>query len=311
MLLPPESALRSVISAYALVRADFGAELGERRLVLPNAEFFPDAFRKDAPSTAALVRRLQAHAGMLDIPLRTRVLGSSAEADCRATGGSCGSCGPTWLDSESQSGLVDTGDEWQLTLSRDQLSHPVALVTHLCRVLATIFLVETERDPAHRQLEPPLLVDLLAVGLGFGALLLEGAYVYSKSCGGPSVAKLTHLDVGELAVAVALFAAQDPKVLRKARGALGTTQREALAEAEDWLSGNRELAARLVAAPELLTAGAFALNEPRKAWFSWLGRKRDGTPDALPLRAAPSRSKPLPIDDGLKELVEAALSERG
>jgi hypothetical protein len=310
MLLLSESATRSVISAYAVVSVEFGNELGPRKLVLPNGDFFPDVFRGDGASARALVRRMLTHAGMLDIPIRTQVLGEDSPSNCSTTGGGgCGTgCGASGLATETETGLVDLGEEWELTLSQEDLRHPVALTTRLARVLGTVFLVETQRKNAPRELEPAVLVDLLAVRLGFGALLLEGAYVYSKSCGGPNVAKLTRLDVGELALSVALFAANDSRALRQARRYLGTTQRAALAEARDWLSGNGELVEKLAKAPELLIAGVFDVGAPRSSWLSWFERT---STKPTPPRALAKSNPRAPIDDGLAELVEETLAERG
>jgi hypothetical protein len=65
--------------------------------------------------------------------------------------------------------------------------------------------------------------------------------VYSKSCGGPSVAKLTKLDLGELAPAFVVFARQGEHPLRAALRGLGTTQRAVLLEADAFLDGEAEL----------------------------------------------------------------------
>jgi hypothetical protein len=149
----------------------------------------------------------------------------------------------------------------------------------------------------------------LGVALGFGVLLMEGAYVYSKSCGGPNVAKLTALDLPDLALCTALFSAKQPKALRAARKTSSTTQAATLDEAIAWLSGNRDLAARVHDAPELVQGGAFELSPPRAGLFAWFG---GGTSTAQPqfepspslTAGTPSAARKPPPDDGLKEIVE-------
>jgi hypothetical protein len=307
MLLPEADAARSLIAAYASVRVEFQQDLGERKLVLANGDFFPDAFHHDQQSAEALVRRMRLHAGMLDIPLRTQVsLGTAAPAS------SCGvGCAAPAAGSDLPR-LVDRGEEWELSLTADELRHPVGLTTLVARALALVFLVETRREDSRLRIPDEVLVDLLAVGLGFGALLMEGAYVYSKSCGGPNVAKLTALGLPELGLTTALFCAKQPKALRAAKNAASTTQAATLDAAIDWLAGNRDLAARVHDAPELVQGGAFELGAPRSSLFSWFGSRAQPAAELEPLALAPApkRTASPPPDDGLKELVEEVLGSR-
>lgn len=308
MLLPQTAAARSLVAAYATVRATFREDLGSRTLVLPNGSFFPDTFRGDAASAETLVRRMQAHAGMLDIPVRTRIAGSAA-----AAGTGCGvGCAPAKSGPDSPR-LVDTGDDWELTLAREELGHPVALTTLVARSLAVVFLQETLRQDRPVPVPTDVLVDLLGVNLGFGALLMEGAYVYSKSCGGPSVVTLTTLGLPELALSTALFCATQPKALRAAKRSASTTQAAAFGEASAWLLGNRELALQVEQAPELIQGGAFELSPPKAGWFSWLESKPaepEFPPPAGLLAAKPPRTRKPPPDDGIEELVKEVLGSR-
>lgn len=74
----PEPVVRAIVQRYARLIQRLGPELGERPLVLPTEKFFPDTFQGDAKSLRRLVKRMQAHAGMSDIPL-TPVLIDGAE----------------------------------------------------------------------------------------------------------------------------------------------------------------------------------------------------------------------------------------
>src|SRR5439155_99449 len=77
--------------------------------------------------------------------------------------------------------------------------------------------------------------------LGFGALLLEGAYISSKGCGGPQVACVTAAPLGELALVCALFTEVGAHSARRVLGALGTTQRAVFSEAHGWAKSNPAL----------------------------------------------------------------------
>src|SRR5688572_30321655 len=97
MELPDLAGRGEVVRRYAHLLHHFGKELGRRPLVLQNAQFFPDVFAPDEPSLVRLVRRLQVHAGMSDIPIAVRLLssseGMSSEGALAAAGGNCKTTG--------------------------------------------------------------------------------------------------------------------------------------------------------------------------------------------------------------------------
>ena len=74
MDLPAPDACTELVRRYARLLTHFGAELGERPMVLPTSEFFPDRFRGDEASLQRLVQRLALHAGMSDIPIQARLV---------------------------------------------------------------------------------------------------------------------------------------------------------------------------------------------------------------------------------------------
>ncbi len=272
MQLPPPQVTRAVIQRYARIVERYDAELGTRPLVLPNGSFFPDRFERDELSLAKLVNRMQEHAGMGDIPITAHVVPRGAEQTVLSSCGS-GTCG---LPSTAGSGvprLVEEDGRWRLQVPEAELGHPVALTTNIARSLAFVFLVETQED--EEILEPPVDVtaDLVAVALGFGALMMQGAYIYAKSCGGPSIASVTKISVGELAVAFALFAARGNHSLRSTMRALEATQRAVLDDANALVQSNRALVSRLDHEPGSVAAGKFELDDAR-SWLSRLfGRK--------------------------------------
>jgi hypothetical protein len=281
MELPDLARRAELVRRYAHLLEHFGAELGDRPMVRQNGDFFPDPFHGDGESLTRLVRRLQSHAGLADVPIEVRL--SSVDADdSEGSGGSCGTgscgsgaCAPTKVGSTgAKARLEERPSGWVLNVFDAELHHPVALTCTLARALAHVFLAETQSGAAPVEAPFDLSVDLTAVALGLGTLVLEGSYIYSKSCGGPSVSQLTTLPVGELAVACALFIAVGGHSGRRALTELGTTQRVLLSEANDWAASNPSILRQLVDEPGLLAVRAPELTDTR----SWLLRLFDRKP---------------------------------
>jgi hypothetical protein len=276
MELPPLPVLSAVTQRYARLLARFGDEFGERPLVLPTSKFFPDKFTPDAPSLARLVSRMQRHAGIDDIPITAVLVGGDEPAP---KGGGCGSgaCSTIHGTDAEVERLVDRGDGWQLNMPAAELGHPVVLTTQVARTLGLVFLLETRNEDEPLDAPPEVTAELAAVALGFGALLLEGSYIYAKSCGGPTVARATALGVGELGFALALFAAVRGLPLRGALAEVGTTQRALLDEARSLVDSNASLVQGLKQHPERVARGDFALTEARPWLVRVLGKRSTAT----------------------------------
>lgn len=285
MELPDLGGRAELVRRYAHLLQHFGSEIGTRPLVRQNGEFFPDRFEKDEASLARLVRRLQTHAGLDDIPLQVR-LSSLDDAPVEASGGSCntsassscgsGGCAPAAVPQGAAAARlveekVGSQSGWVLNVFDAELHHPVALTCKLAQALASLFLAETQSATAPVEAPLEVSLDLACVALGLGNLVLEGSYVYAKSCGGPSVTQLTALNVGELAVACSLFIAVGGHSGRRALAELGTTQRALLAEANDWAASNPRIIEQLATDPGQLATNAPKLGEARP----WLLRLFD------------------------------------
>jgi len=321
MELPNNEVRRGLVSAYAHVLSQvevLSADSGSRPLVLPNGEYFPDVFTGDEASVQRLLDRLLEHAGLADMAIAARFWGE-AEASCGT--GVCGSCAPAQAEPDSVERLVDAGDSWQINILPTEVGQPVALSSALCRAVALAVLREADAPP--QQLPLDLAVDLTAVALGYGVLLLEGSHIYRKSCGGPSVARTTALGPTEVAMVLALSAAVGGQSRRKVSKHLSPTQQEAFAEASAWADSNPALVQALRADPERVAAGHFALAEPASWLGRWLGNKLKRAPtldsaatiedlEAALLAAKLPRASQKPADPQLEEirrLVDEALSE--
>ncbi|MEZ4225131.1 MAG: hypothetical protein R3B13_29535 [Polyangiaceae bacterium] len=159
--------------------------------------------------------------------------------------------------------------------------------------------------------------------LGFGALLLAGSYIYSKSCGGPSVAKVTALGPSELGFCVALFLASSKKPFKPVLRELDTTQKAALTQAKEVTDSNGNLMTSLAEAPSRLADGEFKLESASPWLLRALGatkKKKERTLDEMSveeMEAMLSMSAPKPKakkqrsreDDELGALVAESLRE--
>jgi hypothetical protein len=314
MELPDKAGLAAIVERYARLLERVGSEAGERALVLPNADFFPDRFTPDEASVATLVDRMMAHAGLADIPLTTRVV---AEDGPEAPHSGCSSgCAVPGAVAGSQPRLTESGDAWTLHVPATEVAHSVVLTTMIARALAHVFLVETLPGGVPPEAPAELTADYAAVLLGFGPILLEGAYIYSKGCGGPSVAQVTRASLPELAVLSALFVEIGGHPARRALRELGTTQAALFAEAHEWAKSNGPLVARLRTDPGSVAARDYTLSDS-KPWLLRLFGKKAPPPDsaALPdFAVAPTaaqRAKPRdPAHDELRALVDEALGAR-
>jgi hypothetical protein len=273
MDLPDDRTLRELVQRYASVVERFGADIGQRPMVLPNGQFFPDQFTGDLASVQRLLRRMQQHAGLSDIPIQLGVIDPDANAAEACGTGACGSCAAPNVSPEiAAARLVDLGDGWRINIAPGEAQSPVALTAALARALGHVFLLE--ETSAERPIEEPLevTVELTTVALGLGTLLLAGSHVYQKSCGGPNVSCLTALGVAELSIAFAMFAKHAGQSVRRASRELGATQQEQLSEAETWMLSNPRVSQLLATDPLRLTLGDFELSAPK----SWVARLFSG-----------------------------------
>lgn len=275
MQLPPLQVSRAVMQRYSRLLSRYRDELGERPLILPNGDFFPDEFVGDSDSVALLAERMQFHAGLHDIPITCRVVTPGTDEAMPSKCGS-GGCGVPLTAGSGIERLVDQGDSWLLQVPMPELRHPVALTTNLARSLAFVFMVETQKEG--EVLEPPVDIsaDLVGVALGFGPLLLQGSYIYAKSCGGPQIASVTKIGVSELSIAVALFAHLGGHKLGPALKEIDLTQRTLLADADRLMGLNRNIVMKIKASPKEMARADFRLQETGsfvRELFSKLSKK--------------------------------------
>jgi hypothetical protein len=231
MELPSDSAIAAVVRSYGRVIARQPGALKARPMVLPNGTFFPDTYTGDEGSLERLVKRMQQHAGLDHLGIETAIAekaGCSCESGGCGGGGCGGGCDNCTCDEEQKKvpRLVRTEGGFRINVIDQELDTPEILAVQIARSLGAAWVLGKDHDTV-----PAGLGDLAAVGLGFGALLLEGSYVYRKGCHGASVARFTELGCPELAIAFSLFVAMGRHPERRARGALGTTQRAVFADA--------------------------------------------------------------------------------
>lgn len=284
-MLPEPEALRPVTRSYAAVVARLRLTPGEQPVILPTGEWFPDRFSGDLESVERLLCRMQGYAGLEETEIELRFAGDDAEAAACAPGKSSSSCGTGCgapKTSGEGAGIERTSSGFVVHLPPGLVAHSIGLTSTLARLLGGIRLVESgaERTEA-------VDAELAAVALGFGVLLLEGSYLYSKSCGGPSVSQLTVLGCGELAWAFSLFLASEGHAPGSAKAELSVTQRASLDEALALARSNKKLVERLKSQPAKLAENHFELS-PARSWLAGLlglGASKPKDPEAAALEA--------------------------
>jgi hypothetical protein len=311
MDLPPEESLRWLVSHYAGLHARHGAAIGTPDLVQPTGDYFPDAFSATPEGVARLVSRVLEYAPVREgLDVRLRFVETAADAGgcacgkggrgcggggakggscgakggCADAGGGCG-CGKGGCDDEPRDRVIEGDGAYLLELPVDAVSSPVALTTTLARSAGTIVLAEAGEEVTAA--ERGGMSELAAIASGLGVLLLSGAHIYKKSCGGPRVSRHTHLALEEAAVGLALFAALHGMKPSFVRAHLETTQREAFGDAMDWVESNPAIAMQLRARPEVLEAGMFRC-ETTKGFFGKMLARRAALQEEQAFLVAPS-----------------------
>lgn len=310
-----DASLRSIVAHLAHLRAAYGEVLDDPDLVEPNGEYFPDDFAVDTEGVKRLLARMMTYAPLsADLDVELGVV--EPEGDTQGGGGGCGSgaCGPGEAKAKGQKVLrpaVETDEGYVAVLHASDAGDPTVLTTSLARSIGRIVLFEADEDVDPRDEGP--LSELTAISCGLGVLLLNGASVYKKGCGGMRRHQATFLSVEEVALALALFVRTTDKRPGTVRKHLEVTQREAFDDALAWVDGQPKLVKTLTEDPETLEDGVFVLEEKKGLLGKLLAKKRDDDVDLdAPIskpRATPRSEEELRRIAETKALVEEALQE--
>lgn len=309
MDLPPDDALKALLARFARLLAAHGDAFVDAELLEPSGKHFPDEFSLDAPSIVRLLRRMIGYAPLDEqLPVDVEFLEPDA-----SPGGGCGSgaCGTGARAATTDDGIVDMGDRYRVKVDVATVGHPVLLTASLARSVGALVLAEAdERVPSG---EAGARAELAAVASGFGLLLLNGAAVYVKSCGGVRMHQATHLPVEDLGVLVALFLKARGLKPSAARPHLETTQREALDAALRWADSNERLMRTLREQPALLEDGVFEM-EPVRGLLGRVMARRRVASEAAAFTAPVTRRPPRTEAEQrriaeMQALVDEALAE--
>ena len=305
-----DDAVRSIIAHLAHLRAEYGEVLESPDLVEPNGDYFPDEFKVEPAAIDRLMRRMMTYAP-LAADLDVQVVYTEPEAE--GGGGGCGSgaCGPgDAAKVVAKGGVLETEDGYAVVLDPSDVGQPKLLTASLARSMGRLVLFEADEEVDPRV--EGALSELTAVACGLGVILLNGACVYKKGCGGMRRHQGTFLGVEELALACALFVRVTDRKPGMVRRHLEVTQKEAFDLALDWVDGQPKLVRALTNDPASLADGIFSLEEKKGLLSRFLTRKRDDDmPDALPGSVKPkerSEEERRRIAE-TKALVEEALQE--
>ena len=305
-----EDRIRAIVAHLATLRAEYGDAFANPDLVEPNGEYFPDEFKLDPESIDTLLHRMLAYAPIsdeLDIGL------GFIQPDGEVQGGGCGSgaCGTGGLKEIARGGAVETEDGYAALVHVSDVGDPTILTTSLARSIGRIVMFEAN---AEAQNEGPVS-ELTAIAAGFGVLMLNGACVYKKGCGGMKRHQATHLDIEEIALATALFVRATGKKPSTVRKHLEITQKETFDAALSWVDGQPTLVEALTDRPETLSDGVFAFEAPKgflaRLFTNKAGKSRLGEDDLATMKP---KARVLSDDERrriaeAKALVDEAFSE--
>jgi hypothetical protein len=275
-----DAAIRALACRYAAIVDELDLEVGEPLLVLPTAEFFPDRFTGDEASVARLAARIQGYAGLEDVRVDTRLSGTPA---AKSDGGSCGTggcgsnacaTGPETEAAPTRLARVEGG--YVLNVPGAELGHSIVLTARLATAFGAIALSEKRDDGDLGEVGD---AELAATALGFGVLLLEASYIYSKSCGGPNVQCATSVGLDELSILFALTAAREGHSVRDALAELGTTQRALVKSAWAVVDESPGLVEMLKKSPLRAARGDFRLRDGTSIFSRLFKRPRKKTED--------------------------------
>lgn len=313
-----EGRIRAVVAHLAHLRAAHAAAFAEPELVEPNGAFFPDEFTGDAESIARLLRRMIDYAPVSsDLAIGLGFIEPDGEVK---GGGGCGSgaCGTGGPKAIARGGAVETEDGYAALVHVADAGNPTILTAALARAIGRIVLFEAGEEVDPREEGPSS--ELTAIASGLGLLLLNGACVYKKGCGGMSRHQATFLDLEDVALGLALFVRIADKKPASVRRHLEITQKEAFDAALAWADGQPSLVRALVQHPETLEDGIFEL-ERKKGILSRLFGRAGGKADddlAALASAEPGGARARPRERSEEEqrrlaeakaLVDEALSE--
>lgn len=264
MDLPAEPQLRWILANTATL-LELGAE-PVRGLVLPNGEFFPDRFDGTPQSVAALMARVQNHAGLGDLQVDLTLVTPEGEAQkVSCSSGACGGAGK--IDTRLDRVAHNDDGSYTVTMSTGEVKNPVVLTTTMVRAVAYMFMNEADAFASTPAAEREPLTDLAAVLLGFGVLMANGAYIYMKGCSGVQVHSATKMPVDEITLALGIFCRLHDVPERTASKHLEVTPAEHFDEAYAWASSNHAVVKMLRKSPDAVRAGEYSL-QPARSWLA-------------------------------------------
>lgn len=265
-----EDQIRGIVAHLAHLRAAYDEAFAEPDLVEPNGDYFPDEFALDPAGIDRLLRRMLGYAPLSeDLAIDLGFI----QPDGTQVGGGCGSgaCGSGGVEEIARGGAVETDAGYTVLVHVQDVSDPVILTTALARAAGRVVMFEADEEVDPR--DEGALSELTAVASGMGLLLLNGACVYKKGCGGMKRHQATFLGLEELPLALALFVRVTNKKPGVVRKHLEITQKEAFDAALSWVDGQPSLLEALAEQPETLEDGVFAFEE-KKSLVSRLFTKK-------------------------------------
>lgn len=302
-----EERIRAIVAHLAQLRAEHGDAFAAPDLVEPNGEYFPDEFTLDPEGIDRVLRRMLGYAPVSD-DLEIGLGFIEPDGEIKGSGCGSGACGTGGLKEIARGGAIETDEGYAALVHVQDVGDPTILTTALARAVGRIVLFEAEVEVDAREEGPAS--ELTAIAAGLGVLMLNGACVYKKGCGGMKRHQATFLEVEEIAIATALFVRAADKKPAAVRRHLEITQKEVFDQALAWVDTQPALIGALQQRPETLTDGVFDF-EAKKGLFSRLfaSKKSSDELDVSQIKRRTISEEERRRIAEAKALVDEALSE--
>jgi hypothetical protein len=275
------------------------------KVVLPNSAFFPDVFDGSPKSVLALWTRMKEHAGLDFIETELTLVDPEEGSVTSCSSGGCSSPGTGVAKIQR---LVERADgSYAVQLATTEVKNGTVLTTMMARIIGALFLSEADLGKLFARTEVDAASDLAAVHLGLGVLVMNGAAIELKGCGGMKIHSATSLSAGEAALALAIYTE-----LARLRGDdsertiakhLGAACADAFRSATAFVAANSDVVESIAKSPKTVEDEHFTLRE-KKGWLVrafGFGRTKTRDDELAELeRTAIKSTKPRPVLDAKK-----------
>lgn len=170
------------------------------RLVLPNAEFFPDRVTSIVDMSETVFRRTMSYGGLENWPIN--LLQPQVYQPQPMPLLSFGN------NLRGSSALIEAAKKINISYNPNQINQPQDLVASVAQAMSSIMIAQKQVLPPGGEEFLPQAIDLVACFMGFGVIMSNTAYQFKGGCGScnnPYANREVALPEAEMLYCLALF----------------------------------------------------------------------------------------------------------